>query len=147
VSSVVLFSVYYLYNAYDVGLTEISIGAFLSFFYFYTAYAKVGQRYTSVSYASVFQIVFAVFCACVLFSILIYTGYLLEEISSERAQYSKQYLEVYQETHISNVITAILASFRAFDTMGETLIIAFSSIGIAGILNNSTKCDNLEQKI
>lgn len=144
-SSIVLFLVYYLYNAFDVGLTEISIGSFLAFFYFYTTYAKVGQKVYESFNGNKFQIAIASIFCVLLFCILLYTGLLLEEVSLN-VEYSAQYLATYPQTHISNIITAILASFRGFDTMGETLIIAVSSLAVAGILH-STKFDSHQQKI
>ena len=69
-----------------------------------------------------------------IFCILLYAALMLDEISSLKS-YSIYYnLNTFEDTHISNTVTAILASYRGFDTFGETLIIATSSFGLLGIL-------------
>lgn len=131
------FFLYYIYNAADVALTEISIGMFLTFFFFYVVYSKCGTAPSQSR--KMIEIVFIGICCLAIFVVLVYTAYLLE-LFSHNHEYSKYYItSSYQETHISNIITAILASYRGFDTMGETLIIATSSLGISTILRNKKK--------
>jgi multicomponent Na+:H+ antiporter subunit B len=40
----------------------------------------------------------------------------------------------YAETHIPNVVTAVLASYRGFDTLGETTVIFTAGIGVLLLL-------------
>ena len=131
------FFVYYMYNAADVALTEISIGMFLTFFFFYIVHHKAGSALPENK--GTIEACFILLCAIVIFAILLYLGHLLEDIAVQ-TEYSYYYnANTYKETHIPNTITAILASYRGFDTMGETLIIATSSLGIATILQHKTK--------
>ena len=125
VMSSVTFFLFYVYNAADVALTEISIGVFLTFFFFYIVHSKttpvkiiphVLQLKRALSCIMIGGICIAIFC------ILLYAALMLDEISSLKSYY------------ISNTVTAILASYRGFDTFGETLIIATSSFGLLGIL-------------
>ena len=45
------------------------------------------------------------------------------------------YLErTYEDTHIPNVVTAVLASYRGFDTLGETTVIFTAGIGVLLLL-------------
>ena len=133
------FFVYYVYNAADVALTEISIGVFLTFFFFYIVHYKCGSTFARNT--NYYEIVFIGICCIAIFCILLYLAYLLE-IFSLQNEYSSYYLQSYGETHISNIITAILASYRGFDTMGETLIIATSSLGISTILKSKPRKSN-----
>ena len=110
---------------------------FLTFFFFYITHRKTGnilpekQRIVSIFLIGA--------CVLVLFIMMLYVGYLLETISLEQ-DYSVYYnSQSHKQTQIANTITAILASYRGFDTMGETLIIATSSLGIATILQGKKK--------
>lgn len=40
----------------------------------------------------------------------------------------------YEETHIPNVVTSVLASYRSFDTLGETTVIFTAGIGVLLLL-------------
>jgi multicomponent Na+:H+ antiporter subunit B len=40
----------------------------------------------------------------------------------------------YEETHIPNVVTSVLASYRGFDTLGETTVIFTAGIGVLLLL-------------
>lgn len=131
------FFLYYAYNAADVALTEIAIGMFLTFFFFYIVHFKT---YTHApEHKKMLSTIFIGFCTACIFGILLYMAYLLENISLTTT-YSEYYNKnTYEETHVPNTITAILASYRGFDTLGETLIIATSSLGIATILKGKRK--------
>ena len=52
---------------------------------------------------------------------------------------SAYYLEnAYNQTHVPNVVTAVLADYRGFDTMFETGVV-FAVIGIMAILRKRFK--------
>lgn len=40
----------------------------------------------------------------------------------------------YRETHTENIVTAVLADYRAFDTLGETLVVFVAGVACALIL-------------
>ena len=40
----------------------------------------------------------------------------------------------YDDTHIPNVVTSVLASYRGFDTLGETAVIFTAGIGVLLLL-------------
>jgi len=53
--------------------------------------------------------------------------------------------------HIPNVVTNILASYRGFDTLGETIVIFTAGLGVivlltSNTLNRKTKFKNKEKK-
>lgn len=53
----------------------------------------------------------------------------------------KHYLENgAEETNVSNIIAAILADYRGFDTLGETIVL-FTSVVAVGSVLRSTKFD------
>lgn len=47
----------------------------------------------------------------------------------------------YEETHIPNVVTAVLASYRGFDTLGETTVIFTGGIGVLLLLKRFGRGD------
>jgi len=40
--------------------------------------------------------------------------------------------------HIPNVVTTVLASYRGFDTLGETIVIFTAGIGVLLVLTGAT---------
>jgi len=40
----------------------------------------------------------------------------------------------YEETHIPNVVTSVLASYRGYDTLGETTVIFTAGLGVLLLL-------------
>jgi multicomponent Na+:H+ antiporter subunit B len=143
--SIPLFVIYQTYNASDVALTEIIIGSFLSFFIFYTTYRKTSENSDSKA-ANLSEIIPMIIICVALFFLMIFLGFTLNDISSSNT-YSMLYNKnSYFQTNINNTVTAILASYRGFDTLGETLIIAISSLGLPTILNNSTTPKKLNLK-
>ncbi len=135
--SLPLFVIYQQYNASDVALTEIAIGSFLSFFIFHSTHIKTYEHGANRKGSMSEIIPMAVICLA-LFCLMVFLGVMIENIAIESV-YSSQYnAKTYTQTHINNTVTAILASYRGFDTLGETLIIATASFGLPTILHHST---------
>ena len=42
----------------------------------------------------------------------------------------------YKETHTVNMVTVVLADYRAFDTLGETIVVVGAGIGVLLIMSN-----------
>ncbi len=132
--SVLTFFLYYTYNAADVALTEISVGVLFTFFFFYLVHSKSHVNYSEYKNLLLVALI-GIYCVAI-FCILLYIGFLLDDLSLLQ-EYSFYYnTSSYNETHIANTVTAVLASYRGFDTLGETLIIAISSFGVQTILKH-----------
>lgn len=43
-----------------------------------------------------------------------------------------------QETGVPNVVTAVLASYRAYDTLGETVVVFTAGVGVMALLGRTT---------
>lgn len=53
---------------------------------------------------------------------------------------SAYYLEnAYRETHTVNIVTAVLADYRAFDTLGETLVVFAAGVACVLILKGGKR--------
>lgn len=134
--SSITFFLFYTYNAADVALTEISVGVFLTFFFLYTVFSKTHKSITNHTELFIPAVIAGIACFGIL-CILLYTCFLLDDVSLQ-IQYANYYkYSSYNETGITNIITSILASYRGFDTLGEILIISLASFGVFSILKKN----------
>lgn len=136
--SLPLFFLYCTYHAYDVALTEVSIGVFLSFYFFYITQRYSSQQSLNNHLSPSIKVLLTTLLCSVLFGILLYICFLLEDVIVENIYSARYNAYTYTNSHISNIVTAILASYRAFDTFGETFIIAVASVGVLKITHSDT---------
>ena len=60
--------------------------------------------------------------------------------SPPNAHVSPRYIEdCYEETHVPNIVTAVLADYRSFDTLGETTVVFAAGISVLLILRKPRK--------
>ena len=127
---------YFFLNSPDVSMTEVSIGVFLS-----TAFCLMTARIIRVETCkkqSIIKLITSIGLAFV-FTLLLYKitlffgdfGNIQLPLGGSGGLYI---LSSYRDFHIPNIVTAVLGSFRSFDTMGETTIIFTTAIGIFKIL-------------
>lgn len=132
-SSIMIFSVYSLVmalewarlNAVDVAITEASVGAGISTVLFMivlsrTKYVDEGKKPVHIP---------ALLVAVGVAAILLYGTLDLPNLRDPNIAPSTHvvpyYLEnSYEETGMVNVVAAILASYRGYDTLGETVVVA-----------------------
>ena len=130
--SFIMASIYLLLNAPDVAMTEAAVGAGVSTVFFLGALKKVGIDKSSFKFnmPCVFAI-FSVLCLLIYISIdFPEFGYVGAPVHSNIAEYylSNSY------TDLPNVVSVILASFRGYDTFGETLVVLVAAISISSIM-------------
>lgn len=129
---------YLLFDAPDVALTEAAVGAGISTILFIGTLSFTGriQRRASIS-----RRLTALFVTGVTAAALIISTSELPPFASPDAPIHQHvapyYLEHTQEDiGIPNFVTAILASYRGFDTLGEVAVIFTAGIGITALLMN-----------
>jgi multicomponent Na+:H+ antiporter subunit B len=138
---VVLF--YLILNAPDVALTEVCVGVFVSGLFFLMSakslnFDTLQNRLFETGWRV--KLAFALCLTILLFIFWLITvnlpplGAFLNTFTDE--YYLKNTLT---QVRVPNVVTAILASYRGFDTMGETTIIALSALGVWYILHEDVK--------
>lgn len=127
---------YFFLQSPDVAMTEASIGVFLS-----TAFFLMTARIVKVEIFQMPSKIKLFFCLLCFGGITFFlyasisTLGVFGDITNARGGSGDLHLLLsYQQYHIPNVVTTVLASFRSFDTMGETIIILTSAIGIFLIL-------------
>jgi multisubunit Na+/H+ antiporter MnhB subunit len=60
--------------------------------------------------------------------------------SPPNSHVSPRYIEnTMQETHVPNIVTAVLADYRGFDTLGETTVVFAAGISVLLILRKPRK--------
>ena len=128
---------YFFLNSPDVSMTEVSVNVFLSTAIFLMT-ARTVRVETFESPTNLKLIIsFLLFAGMLLLSyIAISTIGVFGEIKElVEGSGGMHLLLSYKEFEIPNVVTTILASYRGFDTMGETIIILTAAVGVFLILN------------
>lgn len=125
-------------QAPDVGLTEAAVGAGVTTVLFLLTIAKTvrpsGER--------VFERldVPALGVSVLLVGVLLTTLGALPEVGSPdttvlTSEVTNYYLEnAYKEAGVKNAVTAVLASYRGFDTLGEAVVVYSAGVGLLVVL-------------
>jgi len=123
-------------DAADVAFTEAAVGAGISTILMLATLGKTGRvekRKTSRSPIVPLLVVFSTG------SLLVFATSDLPKIGDPNAPLHKHVAPEYieqspQDIGIPNVVTSILASYRGYDTMGETAVIFTAGVGVLSML-------------
>jgi multicomponent Na+:H+ antiporter subunit B len=137
-------------NAVDVAFTEASVGAGITSVLMLAAlsrtrryeyrYMGMGKRNPSALFLKVISLVLVTITGAV----LVYGTIDMPEFGDPDAPANKhvspRYIEEsHHETAEKNMVSAILASYRGYDTLGETTVIFTAGIGVILLLRQSKK--------
>ena len=133
--SFLMASVMIVLDAVDVAMTEASVGAGISMVLALSALYLTKTEEAPPRYSPTIPIIVAIGTGAV----LIYGTFGLPEFGLANTPMNTgvgaDYLERnYNETHVPNVVTSVLASYRGFDTLGETTVIFTAGIGVLLLL-------------
>ena len=126
-------------DAVDVAFTEAAVGSGISTILFLAA-----LRYLPVEEAHETRYPIWSLALCVIVGVLlIIAAFALPEFGDPNApahvHVAPRYIaESYPLFHIPNVVTNVLASYRGFDTLGETVVVFTAGIGVILLLSGST---------
>lgn len=127
-------------DAVDVAFTEASVGAGISTLLFLASLKLVGRYEKRTRYRPMLA-----------FGVVLVTGTLLIYGTLDMPHFglpdgpahlhvAPRYLnDSMAEIGVPNVVTSILASYRGFDTLGETLVIFTAGIGVTSLLRVSRR--------
>ena len=124
-----------LMDAVDVAMTEASVGAGIS-----TVLALGALYLTKTEEAAPrYSFMLPLFVAAGTGAMLIYgtwglPGFGLADTPMNTGVGLDYLNRNYDETHIPNVVTSVLASYRGYDTLGETTVIFTAGIGVLLLL-------------
>jgi multicomponent Na+:H+ antiporter subunit B len=138
VYSFLMASVLILYDAVDVAMTEASVGAGISTVVLLGTLALVKTR-EAIPHA---RKPVALFIALVVGAALVWGTLQLPSFGVADApihqHVAPHYLQnVIRETNVPNVVTAVLADYRGYDTLGETTVIFTAGIGVMLLLRGA----------
>ena len=135
IASLLIAANFFLLGAADVALTEAAVGAGISTVLFLSALALTSEREKAPTYRKLLSII--VVTAATL--VVIYATFDKPRFGSPDAPaqtyVAPWYLDKTREyIDIPNVVTAILGSFRGYDTLGEVLVVFTAGIGVLFLL-------------
>jgi multicomponent Na+:H+ antiporter subunit B len=118
-------------NAVDVAFTEAVVGAGISTVLFLLSLALTGEREQDVGARPLLPLlVTAVTGAALLYGVSEFPAP-GDPGSPPNTHVAPEYLErTADEIGVPNVVTAVLASYRGFDTLGETTVIFTAAVGV-----------------
>ena len=142
-SAVVLFGIYSFLmatvlvalDAVDVAMTEASVGAGVSTVLLLSALYLTGGRDSKPLHRPIMAFVLSIAVG----ALLAYGMLGLPAFSDPQApihtHVAPRYLnEGMKETGVPNVVTAVLASYRGYDTLGETIVVFTAGAGVIALL-------------
>lgn len=139
VFSLLMALLYLLFDAPDVALTEAAVGAGISTLLFLCtlAFTEREQRVSSTSRRLVPLMLVLVVGSALLFATEDLPAFASADapIHQHVAPYYLEHMP--EDIDIPNYVTAILGSYRGFDTMGEVGVVFTAGIGIAALLMNA----------
>ena len=134
VYSFLMATLFVVLDAVDVAMTEAAVGAGVSTVFFLGALSLTDTVEAPGKRRQIMPLFVAVVTAGALLwglSDLPQFGSPEQPIHREGADYLARSMS---ETGIANVVSAVLASYRGFDTLGETTVVFTAGIGILALL-------------
>jgi len=138
--SFLMASVMIVLDAVDVAMTEASVGAGISTVLMLSVLYLTKSRELVPTHTSVFPVLVAMAAA----GILLYGTLDLPPFgaadSPAHLHVAPRYIgQSIAETGVPNVVTSVLASYRGFDTLGETAVIFTAGIAVLMLLKGRRK--------
>ena len=140
VFSMLICVIYLIMDAPDVAMTEAALGACLSSCILLNLIKIIKDDKAVKQYNTIAA---AILCA-VFIAVLSFAGFDLplygDAGSNVQTHVSKYYIEnTKTDINIPSMVAAILASYRGFDTLGETTVILIAGLGVLLILSVKEK--------
>jgi multicomponent Na+:H+ antiporter subunit B len=131
-------SFFILSDAVDVAITEAAVGAGIFPILMLVLLSFVG-RYENEEHRSlkprIIPLLITLGCGAVLFTAFQQMPAFGSPDAPAHQHVADRYLEQsYEEIHIPNVVTSVLASYRGFDTLGEVVVIFTAAISVFAVL-------------
>jgi len=129
-------SLFVLMDAVDVAFTEAAVGAGISTVLMLMVLHLTSDKETHNGDVKVFPLLISVLCGAV----LLYATQDMPHFGDPNAYIHQSatadhYLnKSYDDSHIPNIVTTILASYRGFDTLGETTVVLTAAVAVMMLL-------------
>ena len=127
-------------DAVDVAMTEAAVGAGVSTVLLLSALHLTASREAKPLHRPLLPLA----VAAAVGGVLVYGSFGLPAFSDPQApihtHVAPRYIEqAVHETGVPNVVTAVLASYRGFDTLGETVVVFTGGVGVIALLRRRRK--------
>lgn len=147
IASLLIAANFFILDAADVALTEAAVGAGISTVLFLGALALTRERERAPDMRRRLSIVITVLVSLV----IIYATFDMPSFGDPDAPVHSHvapwYLEKTPEyVGIPNVVTAVLGSYRGYDTLGEVFVVFTAGIGVLFLLGSRRKLRSLEEE-
>lgn len=135
-------AVFFILDAADVALTEAAVGAGVATVLMLGALALIVDKQSLHERLNLFALALVTVVALLIIYATLDMPGLGDPNAPVHQHVAPWYLsETPQQIDIPNVVTAILASFRGYDTLGELFVILTAGIGVLFILANGGRRD------
>ena len=138
-------------DAVDVAFTEAAVGAGISTVLFLAAmsFLPAEEKADSKVQSRSLQTLIAVAVCAVTGALLVLAALDLPAFGDPNAPAQVHVAPRYLEEsgtllHIPNVVTTVLASYRGFDTLGETIVVFTAGLGVLMLLAGATRTRRLD---
>ena len=124
-------------DAVDVAFTEAAVGSGISTILFLGALSFTRHDQKPRGHDSLTALVFVVISgALLIYGTLDMPHYgAADSPAQSHPQLARHYIEISeQEVGLPNVVTSVLASYRSYDTLGETVVVFTAGIAVLSIL-------------
>lgn len=127
-------------DAVDVAMTEAAVGAGISMVLLLSALYLVGSEEAKQVARPLPPLILSV----VVVGVLVYGTIDLPAFSDPDAPIhsyvAPRYInDAVDETGVPNIVTAVLASYRGYDTLGETTVVFTAGIGVIALLRRARR--------
>jgi len=137
--SFLIASVMIVLDAVDVALTEASVGAGISTVLLLAALHMTNTREYAPRKNSLMPLVLTLLVGAV----LVWGAFILPPFGTADApiheHVAPRYIASIAETGVPNMVTAVLADYRSFDTLGETTVVMVAGIGVMLLLRGARR--------
>lgn len=137
-------SVFVVMDAADVAMTEAAVGAGLTTILMLSTLAATGTKMKRRSRRKSILPLFVVLAtgAALVYATLDMPRYGDPNSAVHTHPIAKHYIETsVKETGIPNMVTPLLASYRGFDTLGETAVVFTAGIGVLALIGRRRRKD------
>lgn len=140
--SLIVGVIYLLMDAPDVTMTEVALGSALSTCVMLNMLSKVGEGINHQGHRNILAILLCVIFTIILMPLVFELPTFGDETSPLHQNVTKYYVEnTYRDIQIPSMVAAVLASYRGFDTFGETVVILIAGIAVLFIsARKRSKC-------
>lgn len=133
--SLITASIFVTLDAVDVAFTEAAVGAGISTVLMLGTLVLVGHERTKKRHSPILPL-----------AVVVITGFVLIWGTTDMPRYGDPQDPIHQhvapryietsptEVGVPNMVTSVLASYRGFDTMGETIVVFTAGVGVLALL-------------